>query len=172
MNKVENSRLVIKYKGIDTTTNMDRLTIKFADKGIDKSRLVLEGMSLHVDLMARYNDADIALDPFPYSGGLTTYEALWMGVPVITVPGQTFASRHSLSHLSTIGLTELVAKDEDDYVRITVELAGDAERLSELRAGLRSRMANSPSCDGKKFATNFTIIMQKIWRDWCLTKNI
>jgi protein O-GlcNAc transferase len=171
MNKIEGSCLIIKYKGIDSAANIKRLRTKFEAQGIDKSRLTLEGKSSHVDLLARYNDVDITLDTFPYSGGLTTFESLWMGVPVISVPGKTFASRHSLSHLSTIGLPELVAKDKDDYVRLTVELAKDAERMVELRVGLRSRMANSPICDGDKFSRNFTTLMKKIWRDWCFTQD-
>ena len=162
---------MIKYRGIDTAKNIGRLTAKFASLGIDKSRLVLEGRSPHIELLARYNDVDIALDPFPYSGGLTTFEALWMGVPVITVPGQTFASRHSFSHLSTVGLPELVAKNKNDYVRLAIDLAGDLHKLSKLRTGLRSRMANSPICDGKKFADNFTAIMKKIWREWCVAQD-
>ena len=171
MNEVVNSRLLIKYKGIDSVNNIERLRTKFEAQGIEKSRLIIEGNSPHIELLSRYNDVDIALDTFPYSGGLTTFEALWMGVPVITVPGQTFASRHSLSHLSTIGLPELVAKDKDDYVRLTIDLACDTERLAKLRAELRNRMVNSPVCDRKKFASNFTVIMQKVWRDWCLAQD-
>jgi predicted O-linked N-acetylglucosamine transferase (SPINDLY family) len=171
MNAVPNSCLLIKYSGIDTATNIERLTAKFAANGINKSRLVLEGQSPHIDLLARYNDVDIALDTFPYSGGLTTYEALWMGVPVITVPGDTFASRHSKSHLTTVGLPELIAENKDDYIRLAVELSGNAERMAELRTGLRSWMANSPICDGDRFTNNFTATMRKIWRDWCLTQD-
>ena len=107
MSEVDNSYLLIKYKGIEN------------------SKLVLEGKPPHVDLLARYNGVGIALDPFPYSGGPTIYEALWMGVPVITIPGKTFASRHSSSQLTTVGLPELVAKDQEIYVRIAAELAGD-----------------------------------------------
>jgi predicted O-linked N-acetylglucosamine transferase (SPINDLY family) len=171
MKAVENSCLLIKYRGTDTATNIERVTATFAAKGIDESRLVLEGQSPHIKLLARYNDVDIALDTFPYSGGVTTYEALWMGVPVITVPGNTFASRHSKSHLTTIGLPELIAENKDDYVRLAVELAGDTERMTELRTGLRSLMANSPICDGKKFTSNFSAIMRRIWRDWCFTQD-
>ena len=94
-----------------------------------------------------------------------------MGVPVITVPGETFASRHSLSHLSTIGLTELVARDQDNYVELAVGLANDTDRLAQLRATLREKMACSPTCDSKKFADCFTSIMRNIWRDWCLSQN-
>ncbi|MBC8267411.1 MAG: tetratricopeptide repeat protein [Rhodospirillaceae bacterium] len=164
---VENAHLLIKYKGIDSSANTERLTTLFEAEGIDGSRLTLEGPSPHAELFARYNDVDIALDPFPYSGGLTTYEALWMGVPVITVPGETFASRHSFSHLSTIGLSELVADDQDDYVRLAVGLAKDAGRLEGLRAELREKMDSSPLCDGAKFAQAFSGHMRDIWRQWC-----
>ena len=130
-----------------------------------------EEFSPHAELLARYNDVDIALDPFPYSGGLTTLEALWMGVPVITVPGETFASRLSLSHLSTMGLQELVARDKDDYVELAISLASNVEELERLRAELRDKMANSPVCDGRRFADEFTKIMRQIWHDWCLSQS-
>ena len=167
--RVANARLLIKFKGIDSTANVDRLVALFEAKGVDRSRLMLEGYTPHAELLARYNDVDIALDPFPYSGGLTTYEALWMGVPVITVPGETFASRHSLSHLSTLGLPELVAHDRDDYVKLAVGLANDTARLAGLRAELRGKMSSSPICNGGKFAEGFAMLMRDIWRNWCLS---
>ena len=86
-----------------------------------------------------------------------------MGVPVITCPGETFASRHSLSHLSNVGLTETIAHDLDEYVELAVSLAGDLPRLAVLRAGLRERMAASPLCDGKRFATNLTSMLRDVW---------
>jgi predicted O-linked N-acetylglucosamine transferase (SPINDLY family) len=86
-----------------------------------------------------------------------------MGVPVITCPFETFASRHSLSHLWNVGLTELVADDLDHYVELAVSLAGDLPRLAVLRAGLRQRMAASPLCDGKRFATNLTATLRDAW---------
>ena len=109
----------------------------------------------------------MALDPFPYSGGLTTCESLWMGVPVITCPGETFASRHSLSHLSNVGLTETIARDLDEYVEIAVSLASDLPRLAALRAGLRERMAASPLCDGKRFAADLMSVLREVWQRWC-----
>ena len=88
-----------------------------------------------------------------------------MGVPVVTCPGETFASRHSLSHLSNVGLTETIARDLDEYVELAVSLAGDLPRLAALRAGLRERMAASPLCDGKRFAANLMSILQSLAND-------
>ena len=130
-------------------------------------RVVFLDESPHLDLLRTYNSIDIALDPFPYGGGLTTCEALWMGVPVITCPGETFAGRHSLSHLSNVGLTETIAGNLDEYVALAVSLAGDLERLAGMRAGLRQRMADSPLCDGKRFAENFVQLLRGAWREWC-----
>ena len=104
----------------------------FTACGIEERRVHLLGTHPHTDVMRRYHEVDIALDPFPYSGGLTTCEALWMGVPVVTCPGETFASRHSLSLMSNIGITETIAANLDDYVRIAVELAGDLPRLTDI----------------------------------------
>ncbi len=167
LNATPSSTLLIKYKGINTATTEKRIRNLFEAEGLKPDRLILEGAAPHGELLARYGDVDIALDPFPYSGGLTTYEALWMGVPVITVPGQTFASRHSQSHLSTIGLPELVATDYEDYVRRAVALANDTTRLRNLRAGLRNQMAMSPACDGDLFAEGFAQLLRGIWQDWC-----
>jgi len=171
LNTVPDSRLLLKSKGMDSPSNVERLTSLFVGRGLDPSRLRLEGGSPHKDLLACYNQVDIALDPLPYSGGLTTMEALWMGVPVITLPGATFASRHSLSHLSTVGLPELIAGNRDDYVNIAVGLAGDLPGLADLRAGLRERMSASPLCDGRKFADGFAANLRDIWRRWCAAQD-
>ena len=132
----------------------------FARQGIAPERIELRGASFHADVLKEYADIDIALDPFPFTGGLTSCEALWMGVPVVTWPeladsGQV-VSRQTFAFLSAIGLPELAAQDGDSYVRIAVELAGDAERLMMLRAGLRERMRASPLCD----VTGFTRQME------------
>jgi len=124
------------------------------------------GGSPHADLLEHYHGVDIGLDPFPYSGGLTTLEALWMGVPVITCPGETFASRHSLTHLSNVGLTQTIARSLDDYVTLAVSLADDLPGLAAMRARLRERMASSPVCDGKRFAGNLMQLLRGVWRDW------
>jgi|TARA_Y100000294_G_scaffold176118_1_gene197727 predicted O-linked N-acetylglucosamine transferase (SPINDLY family) len=164
---VPNSRLLLKYRNMDAEGNRNRILDQFGAHGVEESRLTLEGKSPHSELLGRYNDVDIALDTFPYTGGLTTCEAVWMGVPAITKLGETFASRHSLSHLTNVGVPELVADDLPDYVSKAVELANDVPRLTGLRSGLRERMAKSALCDGEKFATDFTSAMRQIWREWC-----
>ncbi len=90
-----------------------------------------------------------------------------MGVPVVTAPQASFTSRHGLSHLSNIGLTDLVGRDPAEYVEIAVGLAGDMARLAGLRAGLRTRMADSPLCDADRFARNLLDALRDVWRGWC-----
>jgi predicted O-linked N-acetylglucosamine transferase (SPINDLY family) len=89
-----------------------------------------------------------------------------MGVPVVTCPGETFASRHALSHLSNVGLTETIARNEDEYVELAVGLAEDLPRLAEIRAGLRERVARSPLCDGKRFAKDLVDLLRRVWWQW------
>jgi predicted O-linked N-acetylglucosamine transferase (SPINDLY family) len=164
LRRVPQSRLRLKYKWMNAPSIAKRLTETFADRGIDPPRLEILGLSPHAESLAEYHRIDLALDPFPYNGGLTTCEALWMGVPVVTCPGETFAGRHSLSHLSNVGLTETIARDLDDYVDLAVSLAGNLPRLAALRAGLRQRMAASPLCDGKRFAENLASILRGVWK--------
>ncbi len=168
---VDGSQLVLKYRRLDSAPNIKRLSDGFEAQGIDPSRLILEGRSPHPDLLARYHDIDIALDPFPYSGGLTTYEALWMGVPVITATGNTFASRHSESHLKTIGFPEFVASSSVEYAERAIDLANNSETLNTVRRHLRQKMAASPTCDHRTFARNFAFQMRGIWKDWCATND-
>jgi predicted O-linked N-acetylglucosamine transferase (SPINDLY family) len=162
LRRLPGSRLVSKFKGWNDLGVVRRFTEMFAAQAIDPGRLEFLGCSPHAELLAEYNRIDIALDPFPYSGGLTTCEALWMGVPVVTFPGETFAGRHSLSHLSNVGLTETIAKDLEDYEERAVSLACDLPRLAAFRAGLREQMAASPLCDGKRFAIHLAEILRQL----------
>ncbi|MGO9919094.1 MAG: tetratricopeptide repeat protein [Isosphaeraceae bacterium] len=163
LHRLPEARLVLKYKGMDEPALAGRLTSLFAAGGIDGSRLEFLGKSPHPDSLAHYHRIDIALDPFPYNGGLTTCEALWMGVPVITWPSETFAGRHSLSHLSSVGLTQTIARDADEYVELAVSLANDLPRLAAMRAGLRDQMAESPLCDGPRFAADLMSVLYDVW---------
>jgi predicted O-linked N-acetylglucosamine transferase (SPINDLY family) len=170
LERVPGSRLVLKYRGLDDPTLRRRMRQLFAGYRIDPARVEYRGWSAHAQALAQYGDIDVALDPFPFNGGVTTCEALWMGVPVVTCPGETFASRHSLSYLSTLGLTETIAGDLEEYVERAVTLAGDLDRLAALRARLRGRMATSPLCDGKRFAANLQALLRDVWRQWAAQK--
>jgi predicted O-linked N-acetylglucosamine transferase (SPINDLY family) len=117
--------------------------------------------------MGQYGDIDLVLDPFPYSGGLTTCEALWMGVPTITLPGETFASRHSASHMSNAGLSDWLVPSLNAYIDMAVSRAGDLPALAALRAGLREQVRLSPLCDAPRFGRNLGNALRRTWLDWC-----
>ena len=139
----------------------------FADHDIASNRLTLAGGAPHPELLAAYGNIDIALDPFPYSGGLTTCEALWMGVPVVTLTGKTFCGRHSTSHLNNVGLPELVTETPDAYVAAALSLANDPDRLDALRRGLRDKMAKSPMCDAQRYTRELEEAYREMWRTYC-----
>jgi predicted O-linked N-acetylglucosamine transferase (SPINDLY family) len=168
MRRVPRSRLVLKYRGLDDGGTRQRYTAMFAGQGIDGGRLDLRGASPFGEMLAEYGQVDVALDPFPFSGSATTCEALWMGVPVVSCPGETFASRHSLSHLSNVGFTETIARDRLEYVELAVGLAEDLPRLAAIRARLREQMAASPLCDGPRFARNLLALLRGPWRHWAV----
>jgi protein O-GlcNAc transferase len=157
------SRLVMKYRGLSEASVRDRYFAMFAAHGVGPERLDLLPGTSYDDYLATYARVDLALDPFPFSGSMMTCESLWMGVPVITLPGQTFASRHSLVHLTSLGLTELIARNVDEYVNLAISTGDDAGRLTSLRGGLRERMARSPMCDGDRFAADLASILIDLW---------
>ena len=167
LHRVPGSRLVLKTHQFGDRATADRLRDAFAAQGIDGARLDLRGSSPHRAFMGEYGAIDIVLDPFPYSGGLTTCEALWMGVPTATLPGETFASRHSMSHLSNVGLTDWVARDAADYGELAVAKAADVASLAALRAGLRARVKASPLCDAPRFGRNLGAALRHAWTEWC-----
>jgi len=116
-----------------------------------------------LDHLARYNNIDIALDPFPYNGTTTTCDALWMGTPVVALAGKTHVSRVGVSQLTNIGLPELIAADTVAYVDIAVALANDLPRLAQLRSSLRERMKVSPLMDSARFTRNLEHAFQEMW---------
>ena len=120
-----------------------------------------------VEHLALYNQVDIALDTFPYNGSTTTCEALWMGVPVITLEGSTHVSRVGLSVLSRLGLEALIAESPEQYIDLAVSLAGDVRRLAELRATLRERMAAASLTNGPGFTRTLEAAYRDMWRRWC-----
>lgn len=162
MRALPDSRLILKYKGMDDPVSVQRIHGRFAVFGINPGRVEILGQSTHIDHLNELKRVDIALDPTPYAGGLTTCEAIWMGVPVITLPGETFASRHSLSHLSNAGFPEWVAESREDYVRKAVDLASNAPRLAKLRKGMREQVKASPLCDLDGYANDFAMAIRLV----------
>jgi protein O-GlcNAc transferase len=160
---VPNSRLLLKPpKG----KIPDRVREKL---GADPARLIGLPHESRLKYFKNYHRIDLALDPFPYTGHTTTLDGLWMGVPVVTLPGPTVVSRGSLSILTNVGLAELAAKNKADYVALAVALARDKARLRELRAGLRGRLERSVLMDAKRFARQMESAYRAIWRKWCQT---
>jgi predicted O-linked N-acetylglucosamine transferase (SPINDLY family) len=136
---------------------------KFVSRGVGADRLEFFAMRPWVDYMRAYHRIDIALDPIPYGGGITTCDALWMGVPVVSLNGGTAVGRGGRTILSNVGLAELLGYSSDDYVRIAAELAGDRQRLTDLRAGLRGRMEQSALMDAKRFTREVEAAYLQMW---------
>ncbi|MSO99325.1 MAG: tetratricopeptide repeat protein [Rhodospirillaceae bacterium] len=164
LSSIPSSRLLLRFRGLDDAGVKARVLNAFKTKDIASERITIQGAGSHGEFLATYNAIDIALDTFPYSGGLTTCEALWMGVPVVTFPGKTFAGRHATSHLSNAGLADFVAKDRAGFERLAVAKAADLQALSTLKAGLRDKVAASPLCDGPRFAASFSAAMRQVWK--------
>ncbi len=167
LNAVPDSRLVLKAGSLKDPSVCEVLRRRFVACGLDSGRLELRGPSLHPEMLEQYGEIDIALDPFPFNGGMTTLEALWMGVPVIALAGQSVVSRQSTSALMNIGLPELIFPDLDAYVQGAVALAGDTERLARLRREMRGRMARSPLCQPEQFTQDLEMLYRRMWQAWC-----
>ena len=164
---VPDSRLMLKWKSLADAAECARLREAFGAHGIAPERLELRGRTPHVAMLAEYGEVDIGLDPFPFCGGLTSCEALWMGVPIVTLPGSRAVSRQTLAFLTQLDLAELAAPTPERYVALAAELAGDLDRLTDLRAGLRPRMAASSLCDGARFTRGLEAAYRTMWRTWC-----
>jgi protein O-GlcNAc transferase len=165
-----NSRLLLRSALLSGDEIRHELARQFVAHGIAAERLTLLPIGRRAELLATYNEIDIALDTFPYGGGTTTVEALWMGVPVISRRGDRFSGRVSESILTAVGLPELVAADADDYIGKAVALAQDLPRLAALRSSLRNRVVGSPLCDAPRFTRHLEHAYRSMWRSWCTSK--
>lgn len=164
LDAVPNSRLLLKAHQLGRASCRDRILKRFAANGISPSRLMLEGPTPHHAYLATYHRLDIALDPFPFSGGMTSIDSLWMGVPILTLQGSTLVSRQGTSILANAGLHDWIAKDKDDYIAKAIHHAKDVDRLLKLRSGMRPRLLDSPLCNTKRFASHFESAMWDMWR--------
>jgi predicted O-linked N-acetylglucosamine transferase (SPINDLY family) len=164
LNAVPNSRLMLKHLQLGHAVTRDTVIKQFGIHGIGPDRLDLHAkLPKYADHLALYGKVDVGLDPFPFNGCTTTFEALWMGVPVIALNGDTHVARVGASILTHLGHPELLANDEDDYVGIATELAGDAGRRSQYRAGLRDAVKVSALGDAAGFAAKIEEAYRDMW---------
>jgi predicted O-linked N-acetylglucosamine transferase (SPINDLY family) len=168
LDALPDSRLVLKSGPLAEKLTAEDVRRRFEALGLARERLILSGWKagLNEHLQA-YRDVDIALDSYPYNGATTTCEALWMGVPVVSLAGETHASRMGASILGAVGLQELVAQTPDQYLDIATGLARDPARLAALRAGLRARMRASALMDAQGFTRDLESAYREMWRSWC-----
>ena len=138
----------------------------FSDGGISPDRLAFVRTSRH-EYFVRYYDLDICLDPFPFNGHTSTMDALWMGVPVVTLRGRTAVGRGGVSILSNLGLNDWIADNSQQYVSIAKQLTSDLPRLADLRRTLRTRMQQSPLMDGPQFVRDVEAAFRQMWVQRC-----
>jgi len=167
LHAVPESRLMLKYWGFAEQGVQARYRQLFAGYGIEANRLEFLPATPFPGHLALYERVDIALDPFPYNGCYTSSEALWMGIPLITLAGTMSYSRYGVTLLANLGLEELIATTPEEYVAKAVGLAKNRERLAALRHELRSRMASSPVCDSGALAHAIEQAYRTMWRRWC-----
>lgn len=136
--------------------------------GTPRNEVVLLGGSSHEEHLRTFHEVDLALDPFPHGGGVSSAEAMWMGVPVVTLSGSTIPGRLGASMLAATGMQDWIARSEDDYVRIAVEAARDLPRLARMRSELRRRIAESAFGDPERYAQSVEAAYRSMWRRWCL----
>lgn len=162
------SRLHLKSKAFTDPWIAAQIADALKSRGVEPGRITLEGRTAtQREHLARYADIDVCLDTTPYNGTTTTCEALWMGVPVVTLLGDRHAARVGASLLAAAGLTELVARTPEEFVTLATALAADRERLRAYRASLRGRIAASRLTDGPAFCRAFEAACRDAWRAWC-----
>ena len=164
---VPGARLLLKTGALDDPEGRALLAAELDRAGIPAERVELRGMSSYLENFAGYGEVHIALDPFPFCGGLTSLDALWMGVPVVTLEQDLMAGRQTLAFLHIIGHPELIAANAEDYIRIAVELARDPAAMARYRSSLREAMRTSPLLDHAALTGNLEQAYRQMWRRWC-----
>lgn len=160
---VGNSRLLLNYKTYSDISVRATMKQRFADHGIDPAHLIFRPGSEREQMLECYNDVDVALDPFPFGGGTTTAETLWMGVPLVTLRGDRWVGRVSESLLNAVGLSDLVAADEDEYIALAVKVMADVDTRTHWRKHLRETAKASPMCDAATFTANLESAYRTMW---------
>jgi protein O-GlcNAc transferase len=166
LGRLPTSRLRFQSRQLADKPFVERFRARLADSGIDVNRVDLHGASARRDYLAVHSQIDMILDTFPYPGGATTCEALWMGIPTVTLSGDTMLAKQGASLLSAAGLRDWIADDLESYIEKAVAFSSDLSALAGLRAGLRERVLVSPLFDAERFARNFEKALWKMWDDY------
>jgi protein O-GlcNAc transferase len=162
LKETQPSRLFLHTRELEDPATQANIVRLFAQHGISSDRLKLMGAATPDQLIARYGSVDLALDPFPYCGGLTTCEAMWMGVPVVTLPSDRFCGRHTLTHASNAGIPMFAADSKDTYRAIARRWREDLPGLSALRGSLREQMRASPLVDAARFTRDLETVLARL----------
>lgn len=162
---VKGSKLRVLLPGL--LANNRHVSGMFERNGIRLERVEFVNFQPREKFLALYEDVDLSLDPFPYPGHTTSLDSLWMGVPVVTLAGETAIARAGKSVLERVGLGELVARDVDDYVKKAIGLASDRDKLGKLRSGLREKFLASPLADAEGLTRSLEAVYRKTWERWC-----
>lgn len=169
--RVRHARLLVEGHKLEEPAMRAAFVAKCARAGIAESQLILVQRD-SANQYLTYNRIDIALDPFPLTGGTTSFDTLWMGVPLVTLHGTSYRSRMSMTALHALGRSEWIAKDKDDYVAIACQLAEDLHQLNALRLGLREEMEASPLTDETTFTRTFGKMLRDVWWQWLAGRQI
>jgi|WetSurMetagenome_2_1015567.scaffolds.fasta_scaffold15743_3 protein O-GlcNAc transferase len=165
---IPTSKFLLKNQALKDPDTWEHFKTRMAERGVDTHRLQYSKFAKSTqDHLRVYQKVDIALDSFPYNGATTTFEALWMGVPVITLVGDTHVSRVGKSILATLGFDNLIAHTPDEFVTICQTLANDVNYLQNFRQTIREKMQNSPVMDAKTFTRELEELYQRVWKNWC-----
>ena len=168
----DGSRLLLKFRGGDDEVLRDYYLHKLEELGIDTDRVDIHGAKPAVEHLKLYNQIDIALDTYPYNGTTTTFEALWMGVPVISLVGQHHMSRVGLTILTRFGMAFLAASTPQEYVTRATALAAKRQTLAEMRAIMRKTIAGASLCNTNRFVRNVEAVYREMWHRWCRGRGV
>ena len=160
----------MKTNKLDSLYYREKIINDFKINNVNSDSIMLEGSSPRKELLSSYNKVDIALDPFPYSGGITSFESIWMGVPVLTKKGSKFVSHTTASINRNSGMSDWIAKDEDEYLAKTIQFTSNLRQLDQIRMNLRKKVLSSPSFNASLFAEHFRDNMWQIWKKY-INKN-
>jgi protein O-GlcNAc transferase len=167
LDAVPGSRLLMKYRGMETEEQQRRFVTWFGEHGIARERLQFAGASLQMEYLASYGEIDIALDPFPYNGGSTTLDTMWMGLPIVTLAGRLCVQRSGAEILTLVGTPDLVSETPERYLQGAVFLAEAVSKIPDLRHNVRKAFQASSFMDEAGATRRVEDAFRDMWRTWC-----